>query len=95
MTLAADSPFFRLVCGSTNGWLYEFSLSKILVVLDKKNKEVIKEEEKKIREYPLDKQYKYFMMNRLEEEEGEISCMNVMDPLELVIIGANSKVKLY
>jgi hypothetical protein len=33
----------RLICASTNGHIYEFSLSKILSILDKKNKEAIKE----------------------------------------------------
>jgi hypothetical protein len=49
LVFGADSPQYKLICGSTNGHLYEFSLSKILSILDKKNKESQKEEEKKIR----------------------------------------------
>lgn len=41
----------RLICASTNGHIYELSLARILSVLDKKNKEALKEEERKIREY--------------------------------------------
>jgi len=57
----------RLICGSTNGHLYEFSLNKILSVMDKKNKEALKEEEKKRKEFVPEKQYKYFLLNRMIE----------------------------
>lgn len=55
----------RLICASTNGHIYELSLARILSVLDKKNKEALKEEERKIREYKPENQYKYFMLNRM------------------------------
>lgn len=48
-TFGEDSPRYRLICASTNGHIYEFSLGKILSVMDKKNKESLKEEERKIR----------------------------------------------
>jgi WD40 repeat protein len=92
----ADSLSYRLVGASTNGHIYEFSLAKILSVLDKKNKDALKDEEKKIKEYPPDKQYKYFAVNRVLEEQPDISCLDVMDSLDLLVTGANdSKVRLY
>ncbi len=87
---------YKLICASTNGHIYEFSLPKILSVLDKKNKEALKEEERKIKEYPPDKHYKYFAVNKILEIQPDISCMDVMDALELLVTGANdSRVRLY
>jgi hypothetical protein len=36
---AAGTPLHRLICGSTNGHLYELSLSRVLSKMDKKSKE--------------------------------------------------------
>ncbi|TXI81284.1 MAG: hypothetical protein E6Q39_01525 [Crocinitomicaceae bacterium] len=72
---------YKLICASTNGHIYEFSLAKILSVMDKKNKEAIKEQEKKIKEFPPEKQYKYFATNKTLELQPDISCIDVMDAL--------------
>lgn len=41
-TCGEDTLNYRLICASTNGHIYEFSLAKILSVMDKKNKEALK-----------------------------------------------------
>ena len=46
--------------------------------MDKKNKEARKDEEKKIREYPPDKQFKYFALNKVLEAQPDISCIDTM-----------------
>lgn len=72
------------------------SLARILSVLDKKNKEALKEEERKIREYKPENQYKYFILNRMLEAQPDITCIDIMETLEILVTGANdSRVRLY
>lgn len=86
----------RLICASTNGHIYELSLARILSVLDKKNKEALREEERKIREYKPENQYKYFILNKMLEAQPDITCIDVMETLEILVTGANdSRVRLY
>ena len=97
MTYGYDSKSYRLICASTNGHIYEFSIEKILLILEKKNKEKIREEETKRKEYPPEKQYKYFMLNgKVTENEKGISCVDVMEALDILVTGSNdSLVRLY
>lgn len=64
--------------------------------MDKKNKEAHKEQQKKIRQYPPDKQYKYFTLGKVIEAQPDISCIDTMQALEILVTGANdSRVRLY
>ena len=54
----------RLIAGSMNGHLYEFDLKKILAIMNKKDKEALRDEEKRKQQYPSHEIYKAFVTGK-------------------------------
>lgn len=83
-----------LISGSTNGHIYEWSAKRILANL-KKNQKGDNKQEKQPKTSPQD-QYKHYMLNKLVKDQSDLTCMDYLSSLEILITGCNdSLVRLY
>lgn len=82
-----------IITGSTNGRIYEWSSKKILACLKKNQKGSSEEPAHKL---PAAEQYKQYQLNSVSKNQSDLTCIDYMEALELLITGSNdSKVRLY
>lgn len=83
-----------LISGSTNGHIYEWSIKKILGNIHK-NQKGDSDKQKLPKMAPQD-QYKLFMLNKLCKDQSDLTCMDYLSSLQMLITGCNdSLVRLY
>ena len=84
-----------IISGSTNGKLYEWSAKKILACMKKNQKSGGDQDDKALRT-PAAEQYKLYMVNNVCKHQPDLTCIDYMNALEMLITGSNdSRVRLY
>ena len=82
-----------IISGCTNGRIYEWSTEKILACMKKNQKG---EGEDKSAKMAAGDQYKGFLLNGICKNQSDLTCMDYMGALDMLITGSNdSKVRLY
>ncbi len=64
--------------------------------MNKKDKQAFKQEEKIKQKYPSHELYRAFMPNKVVSVQPDLTCIEVMETLEIFVTGSNdSRVRLY
>lgn len=70
-----------LICGCTNGKIYQFSTKRILANMKKQNKSSSSEADNTLKNIPPQDLYKHFMINKVCKNQDDLTCMEILKSL--------------